>query len=195
MNLSSVLVGLALVGFFGHSHIKGKVEGGRYISPNHEFSVAISQNDWPKEKEFPGHVFVDFFLEGDEAAFATLGMRYIEWVSLQQPMSPDRFAQVASSLAAEHVHKHFAPDGKFDIKSSKLAQGTENPTFIFVAAGSIRGNPSYWQGAVVSLGGRVAFMGSLTPESAIGAKPISSVEQLSPYFTGWVQSLHSEQKP
>src|ERR1700761_6934210 len=101
MNLSSIFVGLVLVGL-GLPHINGKVDGNRYISPNKEFSVAITENYWPKEKEFPSQLFVDFLFKGDEATFSTFGLSYIEWLSLQRPMSDAEFPKVASSIATEH---------------------------------------------------------------------------------------------
>lgn len=197
MNVGIYLLSAALLtGFFGPPQINGKVEGGRYFAPNKEFSVALpAEYYWPHEKELPGQLFVDLLFKGDEGSFAVFGLHYIEWISLQKPMSPTDFAQVAPTLVKEHVRKHFDKIGIFELKDAKAVEGIENPALGFVATGSINGKPCYWQGVTIGWGDRIAFLGEAHPNSTMGTKQISSVDQLSPHFIIWVRSLHREQKP
>ncbi len=194
--LAYVLFGLIWIA--GCTTYQGKIEGSRYTSPNREFSIALPASGFEPiaETVLPDRVFVDFTFKGNAAAYDTFGLQTVEWLILPRVISSAEFAENIEALAKEHVRKRFSSDGaQFSFEKGVLFRKTSQSEYHFFAEGRYRGKHASWEGVIVHLENRMAFVSYLTSFDSLSRDGHVAVMagKISAGLEGWKDSLRAGQ--
>lgn len=188
----------AIVILAGCTSYKGKVDGERYFSPNGEFSIALPASNYTPvaESVFSDQIFVDFMLAGSTTAYGVAGLQTLEWLILSGSPSSVEFAELAPSLAKQHVAQRFSKSGaNFTFLSGTFFAKDGRSEYHFFASGEFRGRYTAWEGIIVHLGDRIAFVEYVTPIGALGyPDAIGGVRnsRVSQGLAKWAASLRRE---
>lgn len=177
---------------------KGRVEGGRYFSPNGEFSIALPDNLFKPvvDTVYPGQSFVDFTWQGSKTAYGIFGLKTVEWIALAKPATADDFAELSPPIAREHVQKRFSQAGaNFTFHNGTLVRKDVRSEYHFFASGQLDGRHTAWEGVVVDMGDRLAFVSNV---KSTAAEDFSSVNlavmtsKISASLAAWQKTLRRE---
>lgn len=182
----------------GCASYKGRVAGDRYFSPNGEFSIQLpfARHTPLAETVYPDHAYVDFMLEGAETTYGVFGLQTVEWIALPKPISSAEFAENVLAVAKEQVEKRFSNSGgRFAFQNGVLLEKSAEFEYHFFATGQYRGRYTAWEGVVVHLGDRIAFVSFVIPVGALNYSAANAAVMSSKISAGlakWKDTLRRE---
>jgi len=163
--------------------IQGRLEDGRYHTPDGSFSVAIP--NIPRLGLEDGgsgaRRFVDFF--SGPGYWYPHGQYSVEWIHLEKTVtSPRAFLAMAEEFVKPYLAQNYG--GSFRIMSSTRSMVSGRPAWRFVALGSVEARPAVWVGTLLD------FHDTLVAVNLIYPVDTAQLQQLSPSSNVYPQAAY-----
>jgi hypothetical protein len=173
---------------------KPHTEGGRYYSPDGEFSI---ENDrvFKATREIVGGsgVLIDFSFRPAATIYGFSSVRNIQWVKLSDALPEVEFDATAKALVAAYKSNRLDKQN-LSIMNAARVTDADVPTYAFVAIGHQQGDSGQLllEGYVLLLGNRLGLVSELfTPTRYVNAKNLTD-DMPEDYVKRWARSLRRE---
>jgi hypothetical protein len=173
----------------------------RYAPSSGEFSIDMSnpgdRGYKPGREQRSGHALLVDFWFGQGQLHGGLVQRTIEWVPLDQPMTPEQRDPMVRQLVSDYLVQRFG--SKFalvDIVKHRDAEG--RLVYLFVAKGEIDSLPSGWQGSVAVFDNAVALVSEVMSLNMLnsGLRNVPETDGVfDPELVRWAATLRPSRSP